>query len=168
MPGPPAGIRIVTLGAVVGLGLCAACFRAPRHAVPEPEPVTLEIQNHAFADMDVYAVTSAGGSPAVRLAMVTGLSSTRVSIRRAHLQPGGVLQLQLHGIGTRTQWVSPPLSVSPGERVALEINADATGNMSHTVFYPLPRIDSVAVSAGMGWHRPLVVLRSPEPPLMLR
>jgi hypothetical protein len=34
--------------------------------------------------------------------------------------------------------VTPALPVSPGERVVLEINSDAYGNLSRSVLYPLP------------------------------
>jgi hypothetical protein len=54
------------------------------------------------------------------------------------LQPGDILQVQLHAIGSTSRWTSPALSVLPGERVALEINSDGYGGLGRTVMYPLP------------------------------
>lgn len=121
------------------------CMKASTRSAPVLSPVTLDIHNLAFADVDVYVVTSPGIASASRLITVTGFSKATVSVSVNHLQPGGILQLEMHAIGSRTQWLSPSLSVSPGEHVMLEVNVDAAGNMSHTLLYPAP--DSSGVSA---------------------
>ena len=130
--------RAGMLGLVIGALAWSACGRKGGPPVPEPPPVSLEIHNHGFADVDVYVVPSPGAASSVRLTTVSGFASTTVSIRQLQLQPGNALQVQLHPIGSRVHWTSPQLSVSPGERVELDINADAAGSLVRTVLYPLP------------------------------
>ena len=120
------------------------CMKASTRSTPVLSPVTVDIHNLAFADVDVSVVTSPGIASTSRLVTVTGFSKATVSISMNHLQPGGILQLEMHAIGSRTQWLSPALSVSPGEHVILEVNVDAAGNMNHTLLYPAP--DSSGVS----------------------
>ena len=131
------------LGVAVAAVLVAVggCLPKPKHPVPVPPPVTLDITSHAFNDVDVYILPSPGSS-GLRLTTVTGFNKTTVHVRAMQLQAGGVLQLLLHAIGTNSRWVTPSLPVSPGEHVVLEINADAYGNLSRSVLYPLPDDDS--------------------------
>lgn len=134
------GRRTALLGMVASACVLVGCFAKPKHPVPAPLPVTLEIVSHAFADVDVYVLPSPSAS-GMRLTTVSGFSKATVRLRPLQLQPGGVLQLELHAIGTTTQWVTAALPVSPGDHVMLEINSDATGNLSRTVLYPLPNPD---------------------------
>ena len=140
MKGRLGGLRMAALGggAAVSGG---ACFHSSRRPAPVPPPITVQILNHAFADMDVYVVQSPGSSSAMRMATVSGFAKSTVTVRVAQLQPGNVLQIELHAIGSRTVWYSSQLAVSPGEHVMLEINADGNGNMSRTLLYPLPDPD---------------------------
>ncbi|MGH7689796.1 MAG: hypothetical protein ACREN3_09345 [Gemmatimonadaceae bacterium] len=117
--------------------LAGGCFSKPKHPVPAPLPVTLQIVSHAFADIDVYVLPAPGVS-GIRLTTVSGFSKATVRLRTMQLQPGNVLQLQLHAIGSTADWLTAALPVSPGDRVILELNSDATGNLSRSVLYPLP------------------------------
>jgi nitrous oxide reductase accessory protein NosL len=118
--------------------LAAGCLPKSKHPMPAPEPISLEIHNHAFADVDVYVAPSGSGSGSIRLTTVSGFANATVRVRAMQLQPGDILQVQLHAIGSTSRWTSPALSVSPGERVALEINSDGYGGLGRTVMYPLP------------------------------
>ncbi len=129
------------LGVVATALVAVGCFGKPKHPVPAPLPVTLSIVSHAFADVDVSVLPSLGAG-SMRLTTVSGFSKATIRLRATQLQPGGVLQLELHAIGTNTQWFTTALPVSPGDHVVLEINSDANGNMSRSVLYPLPDSDS--------------------------
>ncbi len=126
-----------TLAALAAVALLAGCFRKGKGVHPEPAPITLVASNRGFFDVDVYVMPSAAGN-AMRLGMVTGFSQASLIVRYAQLQPGGTLQVRLHGVGTAYVWDSPPVTVSPGDRVALDIYTDADGRLSRSVLYPLP------------------------------
>ncbi len=134
------GLRGALLGVAATIFVAGGCFGKPKHPVPAPLPVTLDIVNQAFADVDVYVLASSGGN-GLRLTTVSGFAKTTVRLRPLQLQPGGVLQLELHAIGTNMRWVTMSLSVSPGEHVVLEIHSDANGNLSRSILYPLPDDD---------------------------
>ncbi|HVA57666.1 MAG: hypothetical protein WBQ26_00660 [Gemmatimonadaceae bacterium] len=114
----------------------AACFRKGKGVEPARQPVVLVVNNRGFFDVDVYALSSSGAS-AARLATVTGFSVARLVVQPNLLQPGGVLQVRLHPIGTLVTWVSPSLQLSDGEHAQLDVYSDANGNLSQSVLYPL-------------------------------
>lgn len=128
------------LVAVVALAVLASgCFWKGKGVQPAPAPVQLEVSNRGFFDVDVYAVSSSSGAGSgTRLATVSGFSTAQVIILRRHLQPGGVLMVRVHAIGTSGSWLSPALSVSPGDRVALDVYSNADGTLGRTQFYALP------------------------------
>lgn len=134
------GRRAVLAAALGAMTLAGGCFRKPRHPVPEQEPVTLHIVSHAFADVDVYVMPSTSGG-AMRLTTVSGFAKADVRIRTMQMQPGSVLQLELHAIGTTSRWQTNAVPMSPGEHAVLEINADAYGNLSRSLLYPIPDPD---------------------------
>jgi hypothetical protein len=136
-----AGVRSAALAVIATAILTAGCFHSSKRPVPKPLPVILEVRNHAFADMDVYVVPSPGTSSSIRMATVSGFAKATLTVRTSQLQPGDVLQIELHAIGSRSVWYSPPLAVSPGEHVMLEINPDASGYLGRTLLYPLPDPD---------------------------
>lgn len=134
-------VRVAGAAAVVGaLLLAGGCFRKGKGIHPAPDPVTLVASNRGFFDVDVYVLPSPSGN-AMRLGTVTGFSEAKLLVRYNQLQAGGTLAVRLHGIGTVYVWDSPGLSVSPGERVALDIYTDADGRLSRSVLYPLPDLD---------------------------
>ena len=137
MPARRSARRSAMLAAVATALVAGGCFSKPKHPIPEPEPVRLDITNHAFADIDVYVLPSAN-TGGIRLTTVSGFAKASLKLRPLQLQPGGVLQMQLHAIGTTTRWITSALTVSPGEHVMLEIHADANGNLSRSMLYPLP------------------------------
>ncbi|MDE3129489.1 MAG: hypothetical protein KGL38_15880 [Gemmatimonadota bacterium] len=148
--GHGAGRRRRAIGALAvlvgGLLVSAGCFRKSKGVQPVPDPVTVVASNRGFFDVDVYVLPSTAGN-ALRLGTVTGFSEAKLTVRYNQLQAGGTLAVRLHGIGTSYVWDSPGLSVSPGERVALDIYTDADGRLSRSVLYPLPDVDSSALSA---------------------
>ena len=140
------GRRGALMGVVATALVAAGCFGKPKHPVPTPLPVTVTIVSHAFADVDVFVLPSPSAS-GMRLTTVSGFAKATVRLRAMQLQPGNILQMELHAIGTNTRWITTSLPVSPGEHVVLEINSDANGNMSRSVLYPLPDSDSGGGSA---------------------
>ncbi|HUX35088.1 MAG TPA: hypothetical protein VMV51_14540 [Gemmatimonadaceae bacterium] len=131
------------LVAVVAIAVVASgCFWKGKGVQPEPAPIQLEVSNRGFFDVDVYAVASSSGAGSgTRLATVSGFSTAQVTVLRRHLQPGGVLMVRVHAIGTTGSWLSPALSVLPGDRVALDVYSNADGTLSRTQFYSLPAQD---------------------------
>lgn len=134
------------LAALAAAALATGCLRKPKGVHPVQAPVTLEVSNRGFFDVDVYVLPSSSGN-AMRLGTVTGFSAATLVVRYAQLQAGGTLAVRLHGIGTSYVWDSPGVSVSPGDRVALDIYTDADGRLSRSVLYPLPPGDSTGAAA---------------------
>ena len=134
------GRRVVLAASLGAMALASGCFRKSKRPVPEQEPVTLHIVSHAFADMDVYVMPSTAGG-AMRLTTVTGFAKADVRIRTTQMQPGIVLQLELHAIGSTSRWQTNAVPMSPGEHAVLEINSDAYGGLSRSVLYPIPDPD---------------------------
>jgi len=131
------------LVAVVAFAVMASgCFWKGKSVQPAPAPVQLEVSNRGFFDVDVYAVpSSAGAGLGTRLATVSGFSTAQITVLRRHLQPGGVLMVRVHAIGTNGSWLSPSLSVLPGDHVALDVYSNADGTLSRSQFYALPTPD---------------------------
>lgn len=128
--------------------LASGCFWKGKGVQPAPAPVQLEISNRGFFDVDVYAVTSSSGAGSgTRLATVSGFSTAQITVLRRHMQPGGVLMVRVHAIGTNGSWLSPALSVSPGDRVALDVYSNADGTLGRTQFYALPAPESADTMA---------------------
>jgi hypothetical protein len=140
-------VRGAVLAAVATVLAADACIAKPKHPVPAPEPVRMEIVNHAFADVDVYVLPSSGTS-GIRLTTVGGFGKATLTVRPLQLQPGGILQLELHAIGSNRRWLTTALPVTSGEHVMLEIHADANGNMSRSLLYPLPDRDAGGAAPG--------------------
>lgn len=117
---------------IVGIAMADGCHqRGRQYARPT---IPLEVHNYGFFDVVVYALRSEAGSR-IRLATVSGNSSARLSVAETSLQPGGVLRLYLHAIGSTRSWASPAVSVSSGTVACLDIYSDRDGNLSRSVFY---------------------------------
>ena len=122
------------------LAAAAACHRAEEEDLnPEPvrEPVTLTVHNHGFYDVDIYALANSSGGPAIREGMCSGSGSRVLVIPPSDIQPGGILQIQVHAIGTNRTWTSRPVSVDPGGGAVLEIDMDANGYMGRSMLIPV-------------------------------
>ena len=107
----------------VSVVLSANCAFGRRSDQPAPaqEPVTIEVRNNNWADVNVYAVRS---SQRVRLGTITAAQTRKLTVhpemnrprrRNQDLRPGG---------GGYAKYLSPGVYVGPGDIVALELEVD--------------------------------------------
>src|SRR6266571_1510062 len=96
-------------GAIAVLGTWNGC-RVFQRSDLSPQRLELSVRNNSYFDVDVYVVQSASGS-VVRAGTVTGNSSSTLRVRVTDLQPGGLLAVRLHAIGSNRMWTSPSVSV---------------------------------------------------------
>jgi outer membrane biogenesis lipoprotein LolB len=109
--------RIATLALSLVLSLVAAC--AGRSPSPPNEPadhsdVIVQIINHSFNDMDVYATTGAGGS---RLGFATGHKVSVFRVPWKRLDRASRFRLSVDPIGRGGRLFSSYLAVEPGSLV---------------------------------------------------
>lgn len=116
-------------------GGCGRLFK--RGASGAAPPIPLMVRNRGFFDIGVYVVQQAAG-PGTRIGTVTGNSSGRLQVRASSLQPGGVLGLRLHAIGTRSYWLTPTIPVGEGLVVQLDVYMNNDGDMSRSMLYTVP------------------------------
>lgn len=131
--------------------LCApvmACgaFRNSRPALPD---VILEVRNHSFFDVNVYALPSPASETRIRLGNVIGFETRQLRVPSSALRQGQSLALYLHAIGSNRSWVSPEVMVSPEVQPCLDIHSDLAGNLGMSVFYSrIPPSDSTNIHCG--------------------
>jgi len=123
----PRSLLVLTL--IVAAALATGCrspdggFRIQRGA---NQPVKVEVQNHNFLDVTVFA--RAGGA-SVRLGEVTGKGSANLSIdpRKVNLASG--LRLLVDPIGSTRVFLSETVFPDRGAVVVLQVGAELS--MSH-------------------------------------
>jgi hypothetical protein len=137
-PFPSRSIRRVALVAVALLA--TACQRGSEiedlNPEPEPEPVVLIVRNHGYYDVDIFTLRS-GSSRGLREGTVPGNGTQQLTIQPHDLQPGGVLVVQVHAIGTNSTWTSRAISIPSGGAAQLDIQMDPGGGMWQSVLVPL-------------------------------
>jgi hypothetical protein len=103
------------------VALHAGCGTTRRNAepAPAPGPVTLEIRNHNWADVTVYAVRS---GQRMRLATVTATNSSSLILPPEMVGPGGEVRIYAQAIGGSGRFLSPRVYASPGGVVMLELD----------------------------------------------
>jgi hypothetical protein len=101
------------------------------------------VRNDGFYDANVYVALS-DGRKGWRLGTVTGNSAAVFQLRQSDLQPGDVLMVRVHPIGTRVDWLSPAVIVGPDEIPELHLIADARGALNMSSFYTRVRLAAVA------------------------
>ncbi len=112
---------LVLVPAALALPACAGS-RGPGDASPEAGPVktaAVEVRNLGFADMTLYAITATGTR--VRLGVVTGNSTQRLTLSSHLVRGGGRLRFLADPIGGSRTPVSEELFVAAGETVTLTI-----------------------------------------------
>jgi hypothetical protein len=107
--------RIATLVLVAGL---AACSGQSEPQEPQPE-TTLEVDNQARLDMNIYVVR--GGGTRQRLGTATAHTRTTFVIPARLIFGLTPLRFQADPIGARRAPVSREITVEPGDRVSLII-----------------------------------------------
>ncbi len=109
---------------IIAGALCvsaAACGgRAQRSVDGIPSPnaaITVSVQNNNWQDIDVYAVN---GSQRVRLGSVT-TSRNANFVLPSSLAVATDLRIQVHPLASTRDYLSPRISVSPGDVVAVTV-----------------------------------------------
>jgi hypothetical protein len=115
-------LRAASLLAVLVM-LSASCAFGRRADTPAPaqEPVTIEVRNNNWADVNVYAVRS---SQRVRLGTVTAAQTRKLTVHPDMIGPGGEIRIFAQAIGGYARYLSPRVYVGPGDVVALELEVD--------------------------------------------
>jgi hypothetical protein len=127
------GRIVVVVGAMV---VCGACAPNSHTATATPlDTFPLVVTNRSDFEVVVYAVPSAG-SLGYRLGNARSFATTTMNIPRNALR-GDRLTVQLHAIGSsnRLNWTSGDASVDSSVVAQLDIRADGSGNMSHSMLY---------------------------------
>lgn len=101
--------------------LLSACGSAAGPGVentPGGERTTVRVTNNNWADMVVYVVRS---SMRVRIGTVTSMNTQNLQIPSSAVRGGSSVRLQISPIGSREQFLTPPIQVSPGQRIDFQI-----------------------------------------------
>src|SRR5688500_4518844 len=112
---------IITAAAALSFAACApsgGLDGSGPHPRKGPEATTVQVQNNNWSDMVVYLVQ---GSSRTRLGMVTSMGSETFRIPRSALGATGQVRLFADPIGSRVGYMTDPLNVRAGQRVALEV-----------------------------------------------
>ena len=143
-----------TLAVAAMLAVGSGCSRPLRLDEPPPEPLPLLVRNHGFFDV-VVDLVGAGGARGRRITTVTGYSSAQLTVRWIDLQPGQVLAVRVHAIGTRASWYSPGVAVHAEMTAYLDVYSGQDGDLSRSSLWAAPTAASVPLSSAAGEPRPL-------------
>ena len=94
--------------------------------------ITLEVDNHNSSDVIVYLVRY---GTRVRLGEVRSMSRRTIRLPRSYTTGSEPLQVMLRPLGSRQGFALDPISVRPGERVALTVQ----NHLQISSFWVLPR-----------------------------
>ena len=139
----------LVVSAIVASGACAPAFHT---ANSSPETLALVVNNRSDFEVVVYAVPSAG-SNGYRLGNARSFTLTTLNIPRNALR-GDVLVVQLHAIGTPTwlNWTSGDALIDSTVVAQLDIRADPSGDLSHSMLYT--EAASLSRSKNFGHRQP--------------
>ncbi|MQA91711.1 MAG: hypothetical protein GEU90_16065 [Gemmatimonas sp.] len=116
--------RFTAVTAVVFLvGGCAATGGSQRASSNGPLPpdarkTTVEVENHNWSDMVVYAVRY---TSRVRLGMVTSMEKREFKVPSSFSLGVGGLELVAEAIGSRERYLTGPINLNQGQRVELRL-----------------------------------------------
>ncbi|HEX8392798.1 MAG TPA: hypothetical protein VF665_10620 [Longimicrobium sp.] len=114
-------IRIAVSTMLLGLAACAPAAENGGPAEgPAPEQIVVRVANNGWQDVTVYVVD---GTMRRRLGTVSGMSTGSFSMRSTLLSSSRPLQLVADPVGGLTPFVSQPLRASPGQAVAMRVDA---------------------------------------------
>lgn len=105
---------------------CGKALSSPFGGSGRDGPVTVEVVNNNFNDLNVYAVL---GGQSLRLGTVTGKTTARLSLDEDRVAAAWGLRVRVEPIGSRESYTSDEVMVSAGAHVVLEIGAELS--MSH-------------------------------------
>lgn len=106
---------------VVAVAACGARQGADRAVGVQPAPanaVTVNVENHNWSDIVVYAVR---GGRRYRLGTVTSMQSAEFMVPPGLLGGSADLRLMLDPIGSRHAFVTEQILVTPGDRVLFSV-----------------------------------------------
>ena len=116
-------VHLARLATVVAmLATVAACSHATKNAREDAgdRPTTrVHVENRAFLDVNVYAITDGGGRQ--RLGTVTGNTDQEFVIPDYIIGPANSVRFLVEPIGSNRAPISNSLSVQPGQTVTLTI-----------------------------------------------
>lgn len=119
---------LATAALAITTGACAAGTIPAHGLAPAGTETTVEVTNHNWADMVVYAVR---GGTRYRLGMVTSMSTARFEIPGMVVNGSGGVSLAADPVGSTDVFVTQPMQVVPGQRVEFNIeNHIATSSYS--------------------------------------
>ena len=141
------GKMVLVVSAMVASGACAPASHTTNSA---PESFPLVVTNRSDFEVVVYAIPSAG-SPGYRLGNARSFATTTMNVPRNALRGSEVLIVQLHAIGSssRLDWTSQDATLVHSVVAQLDVRADGSGNMSHSMLYT----ESSALSRKNYGHR---------------
>jgi hypothetical protein len=130
--------RVHTRSAVIGSSIALALAIGGCAAAPKGSAITtypLVVDNRSDFEVVVYAMPTVTGN-GIRIGNARTFSTTRMSIPRNALQSSDRLVLRLSAIGANAApWTMPATNIQDGETVKVEIHADPSGALSHSVLY---------------------------------
>jgi hypothetical protein len=122
---------------LVMLALLASCKKKEGEQAPSPSgpfTVYVMVSNQGFFDVNVYLMR-AQDAFGRRLGTVSGNNTATFRFQDTELQAGGRLQVGARAIGSRSSWVSPTLSVGPGNVARLQLISSPSGDLGRSQFF---------------------------------
>ena len=104
----------------IPLAMGAACYRRGK-GVDEEGEITVEVENHNYLDVAIYAVQGAGR---IRIGDVTGTTTKSFVVPLTRISTGGEVRFLADPIGSNRTWTTEPLHLFAGQTVQLTIESD--------------------------------------------
>lgn len=132
-------IALALVGAAGSTSPVAAQEAAPAPSTSEApiRTASVQVENHNWLDMHVYAVRN---GTLFSLGVVTGLSGDTLTVPASALTPGADFEILADPIGGASAYVSPRLVVTSGDVVKLTIE----NHLATSATSLLPRVTSGA------------------------
>ncbi|CAN5791851.1 hypothetical protein BH23GEM6_BH23GEM6_01620 [soil metagenome] len=106
---------------VLVLLIATTACAAMRNTVPDelqPEPITVQVRNQNFLDMNVYVWS---GSQRIRLGTVNGLTTRTLTLPRSIVFGTATVRFEMNPIGSRARPMSHEITAREGEQIVLTI-----------------------------------------------
>jgi hypothetical protein len=121
---------LVVAAAAFVMAACAPVAEQAMNARPAENQTMLVVQNDNWSEVKVYLLR---GSQRIRLGSVPSMSQGKFSIPNAFVFGVSDVTIQAEPIGGHESYVSPPIQVYPGGRVALKVEKQL--RLSHFAVY---------------------------------
>jgi hypothetical protein len=120
---------------VAGLALLTiAALGCRGRTAPQPESMTLTVDNRSGFQVNVFAVPSLPAAR-IRLGSVSPLSTGELRLTQAALGAGGELKVMVDPIGSTNEWMSGSVTVASGTQPCLRVMADVDGDLGRSTLY---------------------------------